>query len=227
MSNITVIELDLRGKACPGPVVETRKAFLNLDKEAQEVILTVKLDNQAACANVARFAESQNFMVSQEEEEYDYDDHDNYDNNYRDEKTFILTITRGFNCELPTSRPSDSKSPGPETSNRYIVYIDSSNMGSGDEKLGRILMKAFLKTLPELESLPKSIIFLNDGVFLTTTDSPEIETIKSLEAGGCTILVCGTCLDFYNLKDKLGVGQISNMFEIASLMTGSDKVVRT
>jgi selenium metabolism protein YedF len=88
-------------------------------------------------------------------------------------------------------------------------------------------MKAFLKTLPELESLPKSIIFLNDGVFLTTSDSPEIETIKALETAGCTILVCGTCLDFYNLKDKLEVGQISNMFEIASLMTGSDKVVRT
>ncbi|MEA1921161.1 MAG: sulfurtransferase-like selenium metabolism protein YedF [Pseudomonadota bacterium] len=210
MSDLTVIDLDLRGKACPGPVVETRKAFLSLDKEATEVIITVQLDNQAACANVTRFAESQNFMVSEEVDT---------------EGMFTLTITRGFSCELP---PSESpKSPDSKTPNRYIVYIDSSNMGSGDEKLGHILMKAFLKTLPELKSLPKSIIFLNDGVFLTTTDSPEIETIKSLETSGCTILVCGTCLDFYNLKDKLGVGQISNMFEIASLMTGSDKVVRT
>ncbi len=209
MSDLTVIELDLRGKACPGPVVETRKTFLGLDKEAKEVIITIQLDNQAACANVTRFAESQNFMVSQEAD---------------DNGIFTLTITRGFSCELP---PSESlKSPDSETSNRYIVYIDSSVMGCGDEKLGRILMKAFLKTLPELESLPKSIIFLNDGVFLTTTDAPEIESIKALEAAGCTILVCGTCLDFYHLKDKLEVGQISNMYEIATLMTGSDKVVK-
>ena len=207
MNDLAVIDLDLRGKACPGPVVETRKAFLSLDKEAAEVIITVQLDNQAACVNVTRFAESQNFMVSQDADA---------------EGTFTLTITRGFSCELP---PPDS--PDSESANRYIVYIDSSNMGSGDEKLGRILMKAFLKTLPELESLPKSIIFLNDGVFLATSDSPEIESIKSLETAGCMILVCGTCLDFYHLKDKLAVGQISNMFEIATLMTGSDKVVRT
>ncbi|MCK5539852.1 MAG: sulfurtransferase-like selenium metabolism protein YedF [Deltaproteobacteria bacterium] len=210
MDNLTVIDLDLRGKACPGPVVETRKTFLSLDKEADEVIITVQLDNQAACLNVTRFAESQNFMVSQEVDA---------------EGMFTLTITRGFSCELPPSEIP--KSPCPETPNHYIVYIDSSNMGSGDEKLGSILMKAFLKTLPELENLPKSIIFLNDGVFLTTTDSPEIKSIQALETAGCTILVCGTCLDFYHLKDKLAVGQISNMFEIASLMTGSDRVVRT
>ncbi|MEA3332070.1 MAG: sulfurtransferase-like selenium metabolism protein YedF [Pseudomonadota bacterium] len=213
MSDLTVIDLDLRGKACPGPVVETRKAFLSLEKEAEEVILTVQLDNQAACLNVTRFAESRNFMVSQEAEA---------------DGTFTLTITRGFSCELPPlESPEPQNSPDSETSNSYIVYIDSSNMGRGDEKLGHILMKAFLKTLPELESLPKSIIFLNDGVFLTTTDSPEIESIRTLETAGCTILVCGTCLDFYHLKDRLAVGQISNMFEIATLMTGSDKVVRT
>ena len=134
MSDLTVIDLDLRGKACPGPVVETRRAFLRLDKETKEVIISVKLDNQAACANVARFAESQNFMVSQEADA---------------EGIFTLTITRGFSCELPLPDSSDSPnspdSPAPEPPNRYIVYIDSSNMGRGDEKLGRILMKAFLR----------------------------------------------------------------------------------
>ena len=205
MSNPAVINLDLKGKACPLPVVETRKTFLSLDKESDEVIITVQLDNQAACVNVTRFAESQGFMVSQET---------------HPDETFTLTITKGFTCELPTSNPSVN-----ERQNRYLVYIDNYCMGSGDEKLGRLLMKAFLKTLPELESLPESIVFVNSGVFLTTTDSPELETIKSLEDTGCTILVCGTCLDFYHLKEKQAVGQVSNMFEIATLLTGSDKVV--
>lgn len=205
MSNPTLIDLDLKGKACPLPVVETRKAFLSLDKNSEEAIITVQLDNQAACANVTRFAESQSFMVSRET---------------HPDGTFTLTITKGFNCELPTPSPAPT-----ERQKRYLVYIDNYCMGSGDEKLGRILMKAFLKTLPELESLPESIVFVNSGVFLTTTDSPELNTIKSLEGGGCNILVCGTCLDFYNLKEKQGVGQVSNMFEIATLLRGSDKVV--
>ena len=209
MSELKVIDLDLKGKACPEPVIETRKVLSGLNQESKEVIITIQLDNRAACENVTRFAESQGFRVTRE---------------VSDDEIFTLTITRGFNCELPTLNRPESENAAAE--NSYLVYIDSAKMGCGDEKLGRILMKAFLKTLPELESLPQTIIFLNDGVFLTTSDSPELETLKNLEAAGCNILVCGTCLDFYNLKDKLEIGQVSNMFEIASLLTGPDKVVR-
>lgn len=205
MIEIPVIDLDLRGQACPGPVIETRKALSRLKAET---ILTVKLDNQAASSNVTRFAQSEGFTVHAT----------SADNN-----TFTLTITNGSNCDLPVPEPQ----PNPAAiSGDYIIYIDKTTMGSGDEKLGRILIKAFLKTVPELKNLPTNIIFLNQGVFLTATDAPELATIKSLAAAGCSILVCGTCLDFYNLKDELGVGQISNMFEIASLLSGPQKVVR-
>jgi len=205
MAKIPIIDLDLRGQACPGPVIETRKTLSDLKNE---VILTIKLDNQAACSNVTRFAESQGFTVAESS---------------ADNETFTLTITRGCSCDLPAPEPL----PDPAAiSGNHIIYIDKPTMGSGDEKLGRILMKAFLKTLPELDKLPTNIIFLNQGVFLTTTDSPELNTIQKLAAAGCSILVCGTCLDFYNLKDQLGVGQVSNMFEIATLLTGPQKVVR-
>jgi len=206
MRNPIIIDLDLKGKTCPLPVVETRKAFLNLDKDADEVIITVLLDNFAASANVTRFAESQGFMVSQES---------------HSDKTFTLTITRGFSCDLQAPDPFHSN-----LKNSYLLYIDNCCMGSGDEKLGSILMKAFLKTLPELDNLPETIIFVNSGVFLTTSESAELETIKSMESASSKILVCGTCLDFYHLKEKQAVGQISNMFEIATLLTTSAKVVR-
>ncbi len=205
MVAIPVIDLDLCGQACPGPVIETRKALSGLKAD---MMLTVKLDNQAAGSNVTRFAEREGFTVRKTS---------------ADANTFTLTITNESSCNLPVSEPQ----PAPAAiSGDYIIYIDKPTMGSGDEKLGRILMKAFLKTLPELTNLPTDIIFLNQGVFLTTTDSPELATMKTLAAAGCSILVCGTCLDFYNLKDKLGVGQVSNMFEIASFLTGPKKVVR-
>jgi tRNA 2-thiouridine synthesizing protein A len=206
----SIVKLDLKGMPCPGPVVETRNALLRLEKDVQDVHLTVVVDNQAASLNVTRFAESLNCTVSRTEVA---------------DGTFILDIFRssGSDCELPEAA-SEPAAAG--SSDRYILYIDSSRMGRGDERLGRILLKAFLKTLSELESLPQTIIFVNEGVHLTTVDSPEIATIKALEDGGCAVLVCGTCLDFYHLKDKLGVGQVSNMFEIAAFLTGPDQVVR-
>ena len=206
MAEIQTINLDLRGLVCPGPVIKTRKALSDLNKK---VILSIKLDNQAACSNVSRFAESQGCTVTETNGNND---------------TFTLTITRSLTNSFA---PADKLCPQPETiTGNYAVYIDKATMGSGDQKLGRILMKAFLKTLPELANLPRNIIFLNQGVFLTANDSPELATIKSLAAAGSAILVCGTCLDFYNLKDSLGVGRVSNMFEIASILTGPDKVIR-
>ena len=210
MNKPSVVKLDLKGMPCPGPVVETRNAILRLEKEAQDVRLTVVVDNQAASLNVTRFAKSLNCTVTR---------------TAAADGSSILDIYRGPSggCELPEAAPEPADASG---SDGYILYIDSLKMGRGDEKLGRILMKAFLKTLAELESLPQKIIFVNEGVHLTTADSPEIATIRALEDSGCMVLVCGTCLDFYHLKEKLGVGQVSNMFEIAALLTGPDKVVR-
>ncbi len=108
----------------------------------------------------------------------------------------------------------------------HLLYLDRDTMGEGDLKLGRLLLKAFLKTLPEIEEPPRKIILVNRGVFLATADSPEYETMKKLEESGYDILACGTCLDFYNLKEKLAVGRVSNMLEIAGLLCGPAKVVR-
>ncbi|HDS16549.1 MAG TPA: sulfurtransferase-like selenium metabolism protein YedF [Proteobacteria bacterium] len=198
------IELNLKGKSCPIPVIETRKAILGLTDPEAEAIISVLLDNSAALANVSRFAESQGFTASCE--------------NLPD-GSFALTLARGFSCELPTIAQAEPK-------NSYQIYIDNCCMGQGEEKLGRLLMKAFLKTLPELDRLPESLIFVNRGVYLTVADSAELKTIQDLAAAGCKVLVCGTCLDFYNLKDKLAVGQVSNMFEIAGLLSGSERVVK-
>jgi intracellular sulfur oxidation DsrE/DsrF family protein len=64
------------------------------------------------------------------------------------------------------------------------------------------------------------LLFVNSGVFLTTEGSESLEALKELEKRGVEILSCGTCLDYYHLKEKLMVGKVTNMFEIVEKTTG-------
>ncbi len=87
-------------------------------------------------------------------------------------------------------------------------------MGGGSEELGKILMKSFMYTLTEATPFPSTLLFYNSGVYLTCEGSEVLEDLKTLEAEGVEIISCGTCLDFYNIKEKLQVGEISNMYTI-------------
>jgi selenium metabolism protein YedF len=106
-----------------------------------------------------------------------------------------------------------------------VVLITSDRFGDGDDRLGEILMKAFLNTLWDTESGPESIIFINNGVKLTTQDSEVLDTLKLLEEAGVRLFSCGTCLDYYNLKEKLKVGQVTNMKATVSSLLASDRVI--
>ena len=199
------IKLDVRGKACPQPVIETKKALDRLE----EGIITVLLDAEPSAVNVMRFANSQDCIVNRND----------------DSGTIHLEIIKGFSCTIPSTQSNSGPVSTSAGHNKLVVYINDQYMGKGNDKLGKILMKAFLKTLLELTVRPKQLIFVNSGVYLTTNGSEEIETIRTLEQEGSGIFSCGTCLDFYHLKDMLEVGQMSNMFEIASLLLEADRVV--
>jgi selenium metabolism protein YedF len=116
-------------------------------------------------------------------------------------------------CAMPARRP-------------VVVAVGSAEMGNGDPRLGRILMKSFLYSLTQLDELPQTVLFFNGGVRMTTEGSESIEDLKALESQGVEILSCGTCLDFYGLKDKLLVGGITNMYVIAQTMAGAGNVVK-
>lgn len=87
-------------------------------------------------------------------------------------------------------------------------------------------MRSFLNTLKELEDRPWRIIFLNTGVRLVTSDSEFIETLKDIADLGIEIISCGTCLDYFHLKDKVAVGRVSNMFEILTSFNEATNVIR-
>ena len=188
--------LDARGLACPQPVINTKKAL----EEIQEDILTVIVDNVASRDNVRRFAESQGCTVNVEEKGSDY----------------YLHVAKGFVCETAHQSQESQKSDD------IIVYINSEMMGKGDDKLGRILMKAFFKTLVE----PRKLIFVNSGVKLAIEGSEVIEEIQELEKRGVEVLACGTCLEFYGLKEKLRAGVVSNMYDIANSLVEAGKVIQ-
>ena len=107
-----------------------------------------------------------------------------------------------------------------------VVAVSSDKMGSGNDELGKVLMKGFLFAVTQLDELPKTMLFYNGGATLTTEGSDSLEDLKSLEAQGVEIMTCGTCLDYYGLKEKLAVGTVTNMYSIVETMDQATKVIR-
>lgn len=107
-----------------------------------------------------------------------------------------------------------------------VVLIKSSLFGEGDPKLGNILMKSFLVSLLEGDKKVKSMIFMNSGVELTTSNAEAVEVLKAFEKKGTVIYSCGTCLDFYGLKEELKIGLITNMYSsVEQLVDAGNKVL--
>lgn len=108
--------------------------------------------------------------------------------------------------------------------NTVLWYVRADSLGV-DETIGKRLVQSFWNNLPEKLTAPATFAFLNRGVFLTLDDSPVIESLRALEAGGSRFLSCGTCLDFYQVTERLAVGEVGTMPLIQELMVAADKVI--
>ena len=189
--------IDCSGKTCPLPVIEAKKVLE--DKEVNEI--TVLVDNSISRENVMRFLESQGFSVTAMEE-------------------------KGKHRIEGTRNQETTEQPSITNTKKLLVFVDGETVGRGSEELGAILMRSFLLTLKELNPLPWRIIFMNSGVKLAVDGSPYIVALNDLVAIGAEILSCGTCLDYYRVKDKLMVGRISNMYEIESSFLEATNVIK-
>ncbi|MFW6043561.1 MAG: sulfurtransferase-like selenium metabolism protein YedF [Marinilabiliaceae bacterium] len=107
----------------------------------------------------------------------------------------------------------------------YVVVARSNKMGEGDDELGALLIRGYFNALKAMDDLPAHILLFNSGVWLTLKDSDTAEALGELEDRGVSIIVCGTCVDYYQIKDKIGVGRVSNMYQIAGIMAGSARLV--
>ncbi len=188
-------KIDCRNMACPQPVLETKKAL----EEMKEGVLDVIVNSIASIQNVKRYAINNGFEPKIKELE-------NGDT--------LITIVKGYECSVVDSDD--------EFLNKTI-FIKHDRVGEG--KLGNILMKGFLKTTLEFKKLPKNIVFVNRGVFLTTKESEIINILKEFEKRGVKIYSCGLCMNHYNIPSKeLKIGEIGNAYDTMDMLLNTEVV---
>lgn len=195
-----MLEIDYRGHACPYPVVQTRKQILANPAEN----LMVLVDDEVCRDNVTRLADKMGYQ------------------------TTAVAIPDGYRLELTApSTQAETATPAPQTTaaGATVIYCGSDRMGSGDDDFGRVLLKNFLMTQLEIDPLPAAILFVNSGVHLVCAGSEVIATLQALKTAGVDIASCGLCLDFYNKKNQLKVGRITNMLDIVEIQHQAGRVI--
>lgn len=189
-------QLDVRGMECPQPVILTKK---ELEKADVKMVVTI-VDNEVARDNVVRFAQNLNYDVEVEQKDDNY-----YIRICKEEAAGMETVL--------------------QASSELVYVILGDKLGRGEDELGSVLMRSFFYSLSESEIRPGTLIFMNSGVNLVTEGSPVLSELMALEKKGTEILACGTCLDYYKLKEKLCVGSVSNMYAILDKMNTAVKVI--
>lgn len=188
--------IDCKGLKCPQPVINTKKYFDSIEEGQATVIV----DNEVSKSNVSKFAESNGFKSVIQEKD----------------GLYHITISKEDCCCKPMNF----------NEKHLTIVVSNDKLGLGDDKLGATLMKSYFYALAESDNIPFDLLFLNAGVKLTTEGSDCLDSIKKLQERGVNISSCGTCLDFYNLKEKLVVGDITNMYTIIEKMNSADKTIK-
>lgn len=192
-----MIEVDAMGKACPIPVIMTKKALR--ENTGGENIL-IRVDNEIATQNLSKMAGQLNIKATVEKTgEAAY--------------TVLYNLEGGEACAL---LPDDALAL--HTGNEYVVVINSDKMGTGDEGFGKKLLENFVYALTEQDAIPKMVVLYNSGIKLTTENEKTITDLTALQRKGTEVLSCGLCLDFYGLKEQLKVGSATNMYRIVEIM---------
>lgn len=205
-------ELDARGLECPKPLLRTKQTISG--EQFDE--LTVLVSNVPARENVSRFLKKSGFHSIQWEE-----------GSVKEEfsiKAIPPESDTGIKQGVEEPDSVDSLPDEVEGDSRTIL-IGSSRLGRGEEELGQLLLKGYIYTLTQMDVPPSTLIFMNSGISLTLEGSDSLEDLLLLEKAGVTVLVCGTCLDFMKVRDKMKVGRISNMYEIAEKLNAPGGVI--
>ena len=202
-----MIIINAAGDACPIPVVKAKRA---IREGGPGVRITV--DNEIATQNLEKMAGEMGLGFSCMRES---------------DLSFVVNLTKGdgHSGAEETAPTGDYPTPA-HASSGTVAVISSDTMGRGDDALGASLMKMFIFTLAELDDAPRTILFYNAGVRLTTEGSAALEDLRRLAGRGCSVLSCGACLSFYELQDKLAVGEVTNMLKIVELQNTAARIIR-
>ena len=195
------VVIDATQKACPIPFMMAKR---HIDERGED--FSILVDNRPAVENLKRLARSCGYATETTEEA----------------DRFIVRFT----CDHEVSQQEKSKETAqPERASDQVLLIAQDTFGSGEKELGTNLLRMFLYTLGQQQPLPKSITMLNSAVHLATEDIQAISSLKALETQGVQIIVCGTCLDYHGLLDRLAVGSVCTMYDIADQVMHAGSVI--
>lgn len=205
-----MMQLDMRGKQCPIPVIETKHAMEAAGPGAEARIL---VDNEIAVQNLGKLAKRKGYRFEARKE--------------GDREYSVQLFWEDGSVQQQAEEDVASKECAADVRRRgTVVVLSSETMGEGSTELGAILMKGFVYALAQQEVLPETVLLYNGGAKLSCEGAETVEDLKSLEAQGVEILTCGTCLNYYGLSDHLAVGSVTNMYEIAQRMTLAGLLVK-
>ena len=190
------MRIDAGGKQCPIPVIMAKKEL-----EAGEQDVEIIVDGPTQVGNLERLGDALGRPATSEA--------------FGDK--FLVKFANGETIKGASVAAADT----------YAVFFNTNAIGTNDSELGGNLAKMAIFTLSESERIPSYMLFMNEGVKLVTGVEPQIvENLNTLIEKGTQVLVCGTCLNFYGLKDELKVGTVSNMYDILGAMQEVSKVIK-
>ena len=202
---MNIVKVNAIGDNCPIPVVKAKKAIDALEDAA---IVEISVDNEIAVQNVTK-------MVNQKNLEYTCEK--------VGQNHYVIKVQCG---EVVESEATKEVVAAIAKEEKMVVVLSSDKMGEGDEELGKVLIKGFIYAITQLDKYPKAVLLYNSGVKLSSEGSDSIGDLKVLEDHGVEILSCGTCLNFYNLQDKLQVGKVTNMYSIVEELSVATNIIR-
>lgn len=199
---------DTRGMQCPAPIIETKRALNESEKGETVQVLT---DNGVSLSNLTRFLR----------------DNKNEFSVVESQGFWTITITK-TTVEPVKQKAEEYCSPEiPHFSQgNFIIAVSSDKMGTGDDELGSLLMENFVKAIKDMDHLPAKIVFYNRGVLLGSDDSPVSGHLKEIEKMGVSLCLCATCVNYYSLSEKIHIGTLSNMYEIAQAMASASNIIK-
>ena len=202
MENITV---DARGALCPKPLIMTKK---QLNQTATGDTFIVLIDNETSKENVERFLVDNGIA---------------FETSAKD-GVYTLQVTK-TSADLSHPAAEEYCRPAPNSNTGYVFCFTDDKMGSGPEELGKILIQGCINTIKELSPPPTALVFYNSGVKMAIEESPVLESLQALEKSQVKILVCGTCANFFQVKDQVKTGIISNMYDILETLSKAGHVI--